>query len=170
MKILIAEDDALFRKALQQLLSPEFEIIAVDDGPTAITALREENRPRLAILDWVMPGLTGPQMCRELRADPATANIYLILLTARNSAADIVSGLRAGADDYVTKPFQAEELRARVRLGRRILEMQGLVAVKSAALEDALARERQLQIRLTSQPERNRWPDTNPGSSQSALK
>ena len=109
MKVLIAEDDALFRKALWHLLSTEFEITAVQDGHAAATLLQQEGHPALALLDWVMPGLTGPQVCRELRANPASAGIYIILLTARNSAADIVAGLRAGADDYVTKPFQAEE-------------------------------------------------------------
>ncbi len=128
MKILIAEDDVLFRRALQHLLSSEFEIITAEDGSAAAALLQQENHPMLALLDWVMPGLTGPQVCRELRANSATAGIYVILLTARNSAADILAGLRSGADDYVTKPFQAEELRARVRLGRRILEMQEAVA------------------------------------------
>ncbi len=158
MKILIAEDDALFRRALQHLLSAEFEIITAEDGRIASTLLQREDHPTLALLDWVMPGLTGPQVCRELRANPSTAGIYVILLTARNSAADILAGLRSGADDYVTKPFQAEELRARVRLGRRILEMQEALATKSGILEETLARERLLQIRLDSPSERNRWP------------
>jgi DNA-binding response OmpR family regulator len=158
VKILIAEDDALFRRALQHLLSAEFEIITAEDGRIASTLLQQEDHPTLALLDWVMPGLTGPELCRELRASPSTAGIYVILLTARNSAADILAGLRSGADDYVTKPFQAEELRARVRLGSRILEMQAALAAKSVVLEETLARERLLQIQLTSPSERNRWP------------
>jgi DNA-binding response OmpR family regulator len=121
VKVLIAEDEPLFRKILSQLLCPEFELTVTEDGTTALARLQEEDGPVLAILDWVMPGLTGIDVCRELRARRQTAGMYLILLTARNSAADIVAGLRAGANDYLTKPVQAEELRARVQLGCRIM-------------------------------------------------
>jgi DNA-binding response OmpR family regulator len=132
VRVLIAEDDALFRRALQQLLSVEFEITAVEDGDAAWEILQREDHPPLVLLDWIMPGLSGPQVCRNLRAKQATSGVYAILLTAKNSAADILAGLRAGADDYITKPFEAEELRVRVRLGRRILEMQAALAAKSA--------------------------------------
>jgi DNA-binding response OmpR family regulator len=145
VRILIAEDDALFRRALEQLLTAEFEIISVEDGVAAWVLLQEDDPPKMALLDWVMPGMSGPQLCRALRANPATAGTYTILLTARNSAADVAAGLRAGADDYVTKPFEAEELRARVRLGRRILELQDSLAAQASVLEDALGRERLLQ-------------------------
>jgi DNA-binding response OmpR family regulator len=114
MKALIAEDEPVFRRLLQQSLSSEFELTITEDGATALASLQKEDAPALAILDWVMPEMTGLEVCRELRAHRQTAGIYVILLTARNSAADIVAGLRAGADDYVTKPVQAEELRARV--------------------------------------------------------
>jgi DNA-binding response OmpR family regulator len=145
VRVLIAEDDALFRRALEQLLTAEFEIISVEDGVAAWVLLQEDDPPKMALLDWVMPGMSGPQLCRALRANPATAGTYTILLTARNSAADVAAGLRAGADDYVTKPFEAEELRARVRLGRRILELQDSLAAQASVLEDALGRERLLQ-------------------------
>jgi DNA-binding response OmpR family regulator len=145
VRVLIAEDDALFRRALEQLLTAEFEIISVEDGVAAWVLLQEDDPPKMALLDWVMPGMSGPQLCRALRANPATAGTYTILLTARNSAADVAAGLRAGADDYVTKPFEAEELRARVRLGRRILELQDSLAAQALVLEDALGRERLLQ-------------------------
>jgi CheY-like chemotaxis protein len=103
VKVLIAEDEPLFRKILSQLLSPEFELTVTEDGTTALARLQEESEPVLAILDWVMPGMTGIDVCRCLRAQRRTAGTYVILLTARNSAADIVAGLRAGADDYVTR-------------------------------------------------------------------
>jgi DNA-binding response OmpR family regulator len=154
MKALIAEDEPVFRKLLQQLLSPEFELTVTEDGITALAGLQEEDGPALAILDWVMPGKTGLEVCRELRAHRRTAGIYVILLTARNSAADIVSGLRAGADDYVTKPVQAEELRARVQLGCRIIELRAALKTEVEALAVALAREKLLLSRLRLVPER----------------
>jgi len=154
VKALIAEDEPLFRKLLVQLLTPEFDLIVTEDGTTALARLREENGPVLAILDWVMPAMTGLDVCRQLRADRRTAGIYVILLTARNSSADIVAGLRAGADDYVTKPVQAEELRARVQLGCRIIELRATLKIEVGALAVALAREKLLLNRLALIPER----------------
>jgi two-component system, cell cycle response regulator len=154
VKVLIAEDEPLFRKLLRQLLSPEFELTVAEDGVTALAYLREEDGPVLAILDWVMPGMTGLEVCRELRAQRRTAGIYVLLLTARNSAADIVAGLRAGADDYVTKPVQAEELRARVQLGCRIIELRNALKTEVGALAVALAREKLLLGRLALAPDR----------------
>jgi two-component system cell cycle response regulator len=164
VKLLIAEDEPLFRKILRQLLSPEFDLTVTEDGTTALTRLQEENGPVLAILDWVMPGMTGLEVCRELRAHRRTAGIYVILLTARNSAADIVAGLRAGADDYVTKPVQAEELRARVQLGCRIIELRGALKTEVGALAVALAREKLLLSRLALVPNR-----THKGESKKAI-
>ena len=154
MKILIAEDEPLFRKLLLQLLSSQFDLTVTEDGTTALARLREEDGPVLAILDWVMPGMTGLEVCRQLRAHRRTAGIYVILLTARNSAADIVAGLRAGADDYVTKPVQAEELRARVQLGCRIIELRAALKTEVGALAVALASEKLLLKRLALMPER----------------
>ncbi len=148
VKILVAEDEPLFRKLLQQLLSPEFELTVAEDGTTALALLREEDGPILAILDWVMPEMTGIEVCRQLRASRRTAGIYVILLTARNSAADIIAGLRSGADDYITKPVQAEELRARVQLGCRIIELRATLKTEMGALAVALAREKLLLNRL----------------------
>lgn len=150
MKILIAEDDTLFLRLLTELLSSEFEVIGARDGLAALGILLQEQPPTMAVLDWVMPGMTGPELCRELRANPRTAENYLILLTAKNDSADITAGLRAGADDYITKPFVAEELWARVRIGRRILELQGVVSSQAEALTASCARETSIQARLNS--------------------
>lgn len=145
MRVLIAEDDAFFRKMLQQLLTPHYEVCAVEDGIRAWDELQGEKPVRLAILDWVMPGLSGPQICRQARSNPATAATYLILLTAKNSIPDIVAGLRSGADDYLTKPFDAEELRARVRVGERVIALQSALEDQRRVLDDSLKRESVLQ-------------------------
>lgn len=163
MKVLIAEDEPLFRKLLLQLLSFEFDLTVTEDGTTALARLQEEDGPALAILDWVMPGMTGLEVCRELRASRRTAGIYVIVLTARNSPADIVAGLRAGADDYVTKPVQAEELRARVQLGCRILDLRAALKTEMGALAVALAREKLLLKRLALVPERTSRRESRKG-------
>ena len=149
MKLLIAEDDPFFRRILQQLLGSDFEVSIAVDGDMAWTMLEKIDGPRLAILDWVMPGMSGPEVCRLVRANPHVASAYLILLTDKNSAADITSGLRAGADDYLTKPFDPGELRARVGMARRIVELQTDLATQVTALEDALQREKLLQTRVS---------------------
>ena len=149
MKLLIAEDDPFFRRILEQLLGSEFEISSAVDGNMAWSMLEQKDGPRLAILDWVMPGMTGPEICRLVRTTPRVASAYLILLTDKNSAADITAGLRAGADDYLTKPFDPGELRARVGMARRIVELQTDLATQVLALEDALQREKLLQTRVS---------------------
>ncbi len=160
MKVLIAEDEPLFRKLLLQLLTPQFDLTVTEEGTSALARLQEEDGPVLAILDWVMPGMTGIEVCRQLRANRRTAGIYVILLTSRNSSADIVSGLRAGADDYVTKPVQAEELRARLQLGCRIIELRAELKLEVGALAIALAREKLLLSRLALVPQRAQRRET----------
>jgi DNA-binding response OmpR family regulator len=150
VRVLVAEDDPFFLQLLQHLLTPDCEISTADNGDAAWAVLQKKDGPALALLDWVMPGLTGPQICREARANPKTANIYIILLTARNSSDDIVAGLRAGADDYVTKPFQPEELRARVRVGQKVVQLQRMLAAQETALQGAHERELLLQNQLRS--------------------
>jgi DNA-binding response OmpR family regulator len=145
LKLLIAEDDPVFCRLLQDLLEPEFETVVAHDGDEAWCVLQGENAPRLAVLDWMMPGLDGPSICRKVRAHTGTAVIYLLLLTARESVHDVVSGLEAGADDYVTKPFDAEIFRARLRVGKRVIELQGALAERVKELQDALTRVRVLQ-------------------------
>jgi DNA-binding response OmpR family regulator len=150
LKILIAEDDFFFRRLLHQLLASESELVMVADGTAAWQSIQEAEGPVMAILDWVMPGMVGPEICRAARANVKTSGSYLILLTARDSPADILAGLRSGADDYVTKPFRPEELRSRVRLGQRILRMEQLLTAQTSALESSRAREVSLQNRLAA--------------------
>jgi phosphoserine phosphatase RsbU/P len=130
MRLLVAEDDVLFQKLLQQILAPDHEVILAQDGNEAWEKLQCPDAPRLAILDWVMPGLSGPQVCRKVRGCATSSSTYLIILTAKNSEADIVAGLRAGADDDITKPPIPAELRARVRVGERILALQESVEAR----------------------------------------
>jgi len=137
MKILIAEDDDFFQKVLEQVLGPGHEIVVAHDGNEAWEILQKPDAPRLAILDWVMPGLSGPQVCRRVRGCAALSSMYLIILTSKNSEADIVSGLRAGADDYITKPPLPAELQARVRVGERVLELQAAVEAHSVGARTA---------------------------------
>lgn len=145
MKILIAEDDALFRRLLQQILASEHEIVLAEDGGQAWAMLQEPEHPPLALLDWVMPVMTGPQICRKVREDPQLLSTYLIILTAKNSMPDISSGLRAGADDYVTKPFIPEELRARVRIGERLVRSESSARALEVQLREASARQKSVQ-------------------------
>jgi DNA-binding response OmpR family regulator len=152
MRLLIAEDDSFFRNMLQQVLAPEYELVFAHDGDQAWSALQHQNAPRLAILDWVMPGLSGPQLCRRIRSCEPLSSMYLILFTARNSKADVISGLRAGADDYITKPFDAGELKARIRMGERALDWRKAVDTQAALLCHALNRENRLFDNLS------RWP------------
>jgi sigma-B regulation protein RsbU (phosphoserine phosphatase) len=146
MRILIAEDDAVSRHVLQATLSKwRYEVVVTTDGTQALEILRREDRPSLAILDWMMPGLDGVQVCQEVRATPTGHALYLILLTAKSQKDDIVAGLEAGADDYVRKPFDHAELRARIQVGIRTLALQQALADRVRELEVALAQIEVLQ-------------------------
>ncbi len=146
MRILIADDDAVSRRMLEATLQKlGYVTVVTGNGAEAWTLLQDEEAPRLAILDWMMPGLDGLEVCRRARAAPRTPPPYIILLTTRDSRADVVAGLDAGADDYMAKPFDREELRARVGVGVRMVELQQSLADRLRDLEDALARVKQLQ-------------------------
>jgi CheY-like chemotaxis protein len=140
MKLLIAEDDVLFQATLTRVLAPSYQIVLANDGQEAWDILQQPDAPRLAILDWVMPGLTGPEICRKVRASQSLSSMYLIILTSKNSEADIVAGLRAGADDYITKPPTTAELIARTTTGERILALQEAVRAQSALIAPVAAR------------------------------
>src|SRR5712664_4060945 len=126
MKILIADDDPLSRRLLEKTLERVgYEVICVPDGRQAVKSLGATEAPRLALLDWMMPELDGPGVCREIRKRREQNYVYMILLTSRQSKEDTVVGLESGADDYLVKPFDAEELKARLRTGERILHLEG---------------------------------------------
>src|SRR5271163_2661873 len=125
MKILIAEDDGLSRRLLQKTLEKAgYDVVAVENGRLAQEELCRSDGPRLALLDWEMPEADGPTVCRAVRARKEKAYVYMIFLTSKESSEDKVAGLRSGADDYLTKPFHHEELKARLRTGLRILHLE----------------------------------------------
>jgi two-component system cell cycle response regulator len=132
MKILIAEDESAFRNLLEEILVIwGYEVVVARDGNEAYRILQSENAPKLAILDWKMPGIEGVEICRRIRNNPAEFYTYIILLTSQQRDEDIVNGMEAGADDYIIKPFKHNELRVRLRAGRRIIELQDeLLAVR----------------------------------------
>lgn len=138
MKILVADDDALSRRILVKLLTEAgFEVVAVSDGTAAWAALTDiAEPPHIAVLDWMMPGLNGTDLCRRLRSTASSSYTYVILLTGKTSQAELVAGLEAGVDDYVRKPFHARELALRVTNGKRIVEMQA--ELRFRATRDAL--------------------------------
>lgn len=125
MRILVAEDDPVSRYLLEAFLVKwGYEVIVAADGVEAWQALQHDNAPQLALLDWMMPGMDGVEICRRVRKRAAEPYTYILLVTAKGQKQDILEGLEAGADDYLTKPFDPQELRARLRVGRRILELQ----------------------------------------------
>jgi CheY-like chemotaxis protein len=146
MKILIAEDDRVSRRMLETTLQKwGHEVVVTSDGVEAWDILRQPNAPPLAILDWMMPGFDGIDVCRRSRQIELPVPIYIIMLTAKGRKEDIVTGLDAGADDYLTKPFDREELRARLQVGVRFTELQNKLAVHVNELESALAQVNRLQ-------------------------
>ena len=114
-------------------------------GNQAWDALQLPGAPPLLILDWLMPGMDGVEICRRARAHPALQSAYIILLTARTNKDDIVEGLQSGADDYVTKPFDHAELRARVQVGVRVVSLQSALADRVRELEEAITSVQTLQ-------------------------
>ena len=141
MKILIAEDDSVSRRLLQAALDKwGYEVVVTCDGQQAWQALQQGPFPSLLILDWQMPGMDGVELCRRVRALPGYQSAYIILLTGKSSKEDVVNGLDAGADDYVTKPFDPGELRARVSVGVRVAQLQLSLAERVRDLESALTK------------------------------
>jgi len=132
VKILVADDDAVSRRLLEVTLKKwGYDVVVADDGDKAWDVLQREDAPQLAILDWVMPGMDGPEICRQVRTFGDQRYIYLLLLTAKSEKEDLVKGMEAGADDFLTKPFDVQELRTRLRAGTRILELQETLRVQA---------------------------------------
>lgn len=135
-RILVAEDDAVSRELICTRLDKwGYEVVATQNGSEAIMALRKPGAPSLAILDWMMPGMDGLEICRRVRE--VDRIVYIILLTAKASTEHLVEGLGAGADDYLTKPFNKDELHARILVGLRVLAMQRALADRIKALEES---------------------------------
>jgi sigma-B regulation protein RsbU (phosphoserine phosphatase) len=145
MKILVADDDPIFVHLVEHLLRGKYEVVTAGDGEKAWEYISRDDGPRLALLDWQMPGLDGLEVCRRARRLPAMIPVYLLLLTSRKNATDIRAGFEAGADDYLTKPFDPEELSARVAVGQRILQLQDSLSRQVTELEGAMANIRRLQ-------------------------
>ena len=139
MKALIADDDLTYRRMLEALLGKwGYDLVVASDGDAAWQVLHAPDAPQIAILDWMMPGKDGVEICRQIRESTQSDPKYIILLTSKGEKKDIVSGLDAGADDYITKPFESEELRARVQVGERILRLQSELARRVKELQEAL--------------------------------
>jgi DNA-binding response OmpR family regulator len=146
LRILIAEDDSVSRHLLETTVKRwGYSVLVADDGEEAWHLLQNQEFPMLAILDWMMPGMDGLEVCRLARSRDTRQPLYIILLTARGRREDVVAGLQSGADDYLTKPFDQEELHARLQVGVRLIELQQSLAERVKELEVALSKVKQLQ-------------------------
>jgi two-component system, cell cycle response regulator len=139
-RVLIAEDDPVSCHLLKSFLVKwDYDVAVVTDGMAALKILEGDDTPRLAVLDWMMPGMEGVQICQRIRERKNRPYVYVLLLTARSEKRDLLRGLELGADDYLTKPFDSEELRARLLVGERILNLQ----------DDLIAAREELRFRAT---------------------
>ena len=146
MRILIAEDDKVTRMRLEKTLSGwGFEVEAVVDGQAAWERLCSDDPPRLCIIDWLMPAMEGPELCRRVREKFPEEYFYLIILSAQQGVDNLIEGLGAGADDYVTKPFIGRELRSRIDVGVRVIGLERMLANKVHQLEAELEDVKQLR-------------------------
>ena len=146
MKILMAEDDPISRSFLKaSLVKWGYEVLVASDGREAWEMVQSEDAISIALLDWMMPEIDGVEICRRMHEVQTADPIYTIMLTAKNQKHDVVTGLEAGADDYLTKPFNSQELHARIRVGIRIIELRRTIAARVEELEKALSQVKQLQ-------------------------
>lgn len=146
LRVLVADDEPVSRTIVAAILKKGgYDVTLAADGNEAWQVLQTPGAPALAVMDWMMPGIDGPDICRRLRQLESPTPTYVILLTSRDASADIVTGLRAGADDYVTKPPDEDELLARVSVGARVIGLQQALADRVRRLEEALSNVKQLQ-------------------------
>ncbi len=149
MRILVVEDDPVTRRLLESTLGRlGWDVVTERDGLAAWRLLEEskgKDAPELLVLDWMLPGMDGIELCRRLRTTPGFELVYAILLTSRSGKEDLAMGLMAGANDYITKPFDTAEIEARVRVGERMVRLQRSLAARVTELEDALAEVSRLQ-------------------------
>ena len=140
MKVLIAEDDLTSRTILTAILQKwGYDVVSAVDGEQALEMLKQPEAPKLALLDWSMPGLSGVDVCTHLRENQANDSIYIIMLTAKSEKKNIVEGLNAGANDYIIKPYDNDELQARINVGKRMVEIQSeLENAKSALIHEVM--------------------------------
>jgi len=145
-RVLVAEDHQVSRLLLERsLVNWGFDVMTAEDGESAIEILNSSNPPSLAIIDWMMPHVDGLGVCRHVRKQTGRPYTYLILLTAKSQKNEITAGLGAGADDYVIKPFDPDELRARLMVGQRVVDLERKLAKKIEDLEVALADVKELK-------------------------
>ena len=140
MKLLIAEDDVMSQVMLKAMVAKAgYEPIVTGDGLGAYEMLIRPGAPKLAVLDWMMPGMDGVEVCRKVRELKTDEPTYIILLTSRDDRKDIIHGLKSGANDYIVKPYDVEELRVRIGVGHKVVELQASLAGRIMELQDALA-------------------------------
>jgi diguanylate cyclase (GGDEF)-like protein len=143
MKVLVADDERVSRRLLESSLRRwDYDVIVAKDGIEAYQILLSPDAPKLAVVDWLMPGLDGAQLCEDIRRNKPEPYTYLLLLTGKRSQGDVIRGLEAGADDYVTKPFDPAELKVRLRTGKRILYLQDQLISAREALRDQATHDR----------------------------
>jgi DNA-binding response OmpR family regulator len=145
MNVLVADDDPLILHLVRRVLVGSYSVTVSRDGREAWSILKGRDRPRVAVINWQMPGMDGLEICRCVRALPPSPPIHLLLITSFRSAWHIKEGFAAGADDYLAKPFDPEELRARVAVGCRILQLQETLAHRVEELEKAVSNVQHLQ-------------------------
>ena len=142
MKVLVAEDEIVSRRLLEASLRRwNYDVVTASDGLEASRILQAPDAPKLAVLDWLMPGMDGAQLCRQIRQAETDAYTYILLLTSKHAKRDVVQGLKAGADDYIAKPFDPQELRVRLRTGKRILCLLDQLTAARETLRDLAARD-----------------------------
>ena len=147
MKVLVAEDDAMTREILSSLLTKwGYQPVVTADGSSAMMVVRQADAPHIAILDWMMPGMDGIDVCKRIRERGSL--MYIIMLTGKSEKVDLIAGLESGANDYVNKPFDKDELRVRLQVGARFVELQNTLAARVKELEAALQEVKDLRSKL----------------------